>query len=51
MKEPTEETKWVVVVLLAIAAIITNTFGSTNLGAIVVTILAAICGVLFLRYQ
>jgi len=51
MKEPTEETKSVVVVLLAIAAIIANTFGNTNLGVILVTILAAICGVLFLRYQ
>jgi hypothetical protein len=52
MKEPTETTGWVVIVLLAIAAIIVNTsFGSTNLGVILVTILAAICGRLVLRYQ
>ena len=51
MKEPTETTSWAVIVLLAIAAIITNTFGNTNLGAILVTILAAICGRLVLKYQ
>jgi len=51
MKEPTEDTRWVVAILLAIAAVIANTLGNTNFGVILLTILVAICGVLAIRYQ
>jgi hypothetical protein len=50
MKEASEEIRWAVVILLAIAAIIANTATGTNLGIIILVILLAICGGLAVRY-
>jgi len=51
MQEPTEEIRWVVIILLAIAAIVANTGAGTNFGIILMITLLAICGVLALRYE
>jgi hypothetical protein len=51
MKEASEEIRWVVFILLTIAAIIANTVIGTNLGIIVLVILLAICGGLAVRYE
>jgi len=51
MQEPTEEIRWVVTILLAIAAIVANTVAGTNLGIILMITLLAICGVLTMRYE
>jgi hypothetical protein len=51
MKQASEETRWVVVALLAAAAIVANTITNTNFGCILLTILLAICGALAVRYE
>jgi hypothetical protein len=51
MQEPTEEIRWVVTILLAVAAIVANTGAGTNFGIILMITLLAICGVLALRYE
>jgi hypothetical protein len=51
MKQASEETRWVVVGLLAAAAIVANTLINTDFGCILLTILLAICGALALRYE
>ena len=51
MQEPTEETRWAVIILLAVAAIVANTLGGTTRGDILLITLLAICAVLVFRYQ
>ena len=58
MQNSTEQTGWVVIILLAIAAIIANTLIPRLIGApvgtfivIIFMALLAICGVLALRYK
>jgi hypothetical protein len=51
MKQASEEIRWVVVALLAAAAIVANTIANTNFGCILLTILLAICGALAVRYE
>ncbi len=58
MQEPTEQIVWIVIILLAIAAIIANTLIPRLIGApvgtfvvIIFMALLAICGVLALRHK
>lgn len=53
MKEPTEQIRWVVAILLVIAAIIAILLNHAfnAFGAVVLTILLAICGGLAVRYR
>jgi len=51
MKEPTEEIRWAVIVMLAVAAIGVNTPLINTLGGVILSfILLAICGGLAIRY-
>jgi len=51
MQEPTEQTSWLVVIILILAALVATTIGNTILGIILITILVGVCGVLAMRYE